>query len=98
MTKVFYDEATKLEKKVKLSSYFDSINIALDAISVINIPDSWISEHNSSSNSSLADLIDLIPTIKNSLTSYDNYLNVADRTYKSASDEIKGVLKNYNDK
>ena len=98
MTKVYYSEETKNQKKVKLSSYFDSINTALDAIKEVDVASNWESSNNETVSGSLKSLIDKIPSIKESLQSFDEFLGVTDKTYNEASKEVEDALRHYNKK
>ena len=95
MSKVYYSDETLLNKKVKLTGYFDNIVAALKEVNDINVSDNWKCIKGTELSNTFNDLKGKIDSINKAINSYESFLVTTDSTYRDINSSISDVLSNY---
>ena len=94
MATMLYSSEALAQKKA-LSDYFDTIKASLDEIAKVSVSDTWQCSEADNLNTKLVELQGMISSIKNALTSYDDFFGLANTSYESASNEIEDAVSTY---
>ena len=94
MSEMYYSSDTEA-KKQELAEHFEGISTALDKINEVVVADVWKCVNADDLDGKFEDLKAKIKTIKDAMTSYETFLDVAKKTYSDTSDEIDSVISSY---
>ena len=94
MSEIFYSSETEAKKK-ELGTYFENIVGALDNINKIKTSDSWQCAEGTNLDTKFEELKGKISSIKETITSYENFLGIVKTTYEATSEEIDDAVSTY---
>ena len=94
MSKIFYSSEA-LAQRQALSTCFDKIVASLDEINKVTVSNSWKCGEADNLNTKLVDLQGKITSIKSTITSIEDFFDLANTSYESVSGDIDNAISTY---